>query len=263
MKPYIYMLKIKFLLLFTYKAEIYISLSTYMILLISTAFFWKAAFNGFEHLAGISEQQILIYTIMSLLIRNWHSITVEKNIRNRIRLGDISVDLIKPINIFCMYFAEDIGQTITSIVQCTLPLVICSAFFVTKPIPASIGHFSLFIISFCLGYLVLWLISLLFGLLYFRFIDLGPLSDIKDSILAFLSGSFVPFWFFSERIQSISNFLPFIYIYQFPIGIYIGKYTIFESMMGCCWQIAWILFFLYAFHKIEKHIENIILIQGG
>ena len=144
MKSYIYMIKIKILLSLAYKSEIYIRFISYVILLFSTVYFWKAAFKGIENVAGINEQQILIYTVMSLMIRNWHSISVEDNIRNQIRMGNIAVDLIKPINIFGMYFSEDIGQTVTSILQSTLPILICSILFIVKPIPASILHFILF-----------------------------------------------------------------------------------------------------------------------
>ena len=263
MKSYIYMIKIKILLSLAYKSEIYIRFISYVILLFSTVYFWKAAFKGIENVAGINEQQILIYTVMSLMIRNWHSISVEDNIRNQIRMGNIAVDLIKPINIFGMYFSEDIVQTVTSILQSTLPILICSILFIVKPIPASILHFILFIISFSLGYLILWLISALFGLLYFQFIDLGPLSDIKNSILSILSGSFVPIWFFPKGFQDVSQYLPFIYIYQHPIGIYIGKYSIYESMQGCLIQTIWLVLLWTIFYKMHKRIEAAILIQGG
>ena len=65
MKSYIYMIKIKILLSLAYKSEIYIRFISYVILLFSTVYFWKAAFKGIENVAGINEQQILIYTVMS------------------------------------------------------------------------------------------------------------------------------------------------------------------------------------------------------
>lgn len=42
--------------------------------------------------------------------------------------------------------------------------------------------------------------------------------------LVFLSGSVVPIWFFPDWFQRISALFPFIYIYQFPIGLdMVGK----------------------------------------
>lgn len=111
--------------------------------------------------------------------------------------------------------------------------------------------------------MILWLISAVFGLLYFWFIDLGPLGGIKNYLIQILSGSFIPIWFFPQGLQSFLKFLPFIYIYQHPIGIYIGRTPLDEAISGIVIQVIWAAAFVVLFDRMRKNIEGNILVQGG
>jgi len=107
------------------------------------------------------------------------------------------------------------------------------------------------------------LLSALFALLYFKFIDLGPLSNVKNYLIVILSGSLVPVWFYPEPIQNILNFLPFIYIYQLPLGIYIGREDFKSAMTGIGLQIIWCALIALLFNIFRKRIEKSIIAQGG
>jgi len=49
---------------------------------------------------------MLVYAVMALMMAGWFTVSVENNIRGRIRMGNIAVDFIKPVNVFGMYLAE-------------------------------------------------------------------------------------------------------------------------------------------------------------
>ncbi|OJU08340.1 MAG: hypothetical protein BGN88_13490 [Clostridiales bacterium 43-6] len=97
----------------------------------------------------------------------------------------------------------------------------------------------------------------------FWVIDLGPLGVVKDMIIAFLSGSTVPIWFFPGVFKTIFSFLPFVYIYQFPISIYIGKASVPNALVGLLIQIFWAFLFFLLFLSVNKKAKRHLMIQGG
>ena len=48
---------------------------------------------------------------------------------------------------------------------------------------------------------------------------------MKKHLIRLLSGSIIPIWFFPDWLADILNLLPFVYIYQLPLDIYIGSAT--------------------------------------
>ncbi len=263
MSSYLYMIKVKLLLAFNYRAEFFIGMISKMVLLSATAFFWKAAYKGIDVQGAVNERQMLIYSVISIIMSQIFSISVEDNIRSRVRMGNVAVDFIKPVNVFLMYFSEDIGNAVTSIVQKVVPIIIFSVLFIVTPVPYSILHFMLFAVSAIISYMILWFSNAIFGLFYFWAIDMGPLGTIKDYLILILSGSFVPIWFFPQSVQAVLKCLPFIYMYQHPISIYIGKVSYSEAAGGIFIQIVWTVIFALIFNHIKKRVERNVLVQGG
>ena len=264
MNAYLYMIKIKLLLAFTYKYDFFVSLLHKVILLFATVFFWKAAYNGIDSVASVNEQQMLIYTVISVIMSGFIGAnSVEWIIQGKIRTGNVALDFIKPVNVFLMYFSEDVGGTVTSFFQAAVPIFICSSLFIIIPLPVSLLNFTLFLLSFILGYIISWMISAIFGLFYFWVINMGPLGIAKDYIISIISGAFIPIWFFPQGVQTVLKFLPFIYIYQHPLGIYIGRTPVEEALFGIIIQVFWCLALGISFNLLKKKVESNILIQGG
>lgn len=263
LNPYLYMIKIKLLLAFNYRAEVWFNLLAKTVLLFASVFFWKAAYYNIDTVASVNEKQMIIYSIISICMSAMFTVTVEGNIRGRVRMGSVAIDYIKPVNIFVMYFSEDIGSSITSFIQNVIPILILSSVFIVPPLPVSMITLLMFLISACFSFIILWFMSALFGLLYFWLIELGPLGSIKDYLIMILSGSFVPVWLFPEPIQNALMFFPFIYTYQHPLSIYIGKISTAEALKGMGIQILWAAAFFIIFNVLRKKVEKNIMVQGG
>ena len=263
LNPYLYMIKIKLLLAFNYRAEVWFGLFSKVVLLFASVFFWKAAYMNIDMVASVDEQQMIVYSILSICLSALFTVSVEGNIRSRVRMGNVAIDFIKPIKVFWMYFSEDVGNCITSFAQTVVPILILSAIFIVPPMPASFLYLLLFLLSSVFSFIILWFMSALFGLLYFWLIDLGPLGSIKDYIIMILSGSFVPVWLFPEPIRIVLNFLPFIYTYQHPLSIYIGKISYTEAIFGIGVQLFWVIIFMGIFYVLKQRVEKNIMVQGG
>jgi ABC-2 type transport system permease protein len=97
----------------------------------------------------------------------------------------------------------------------------------------------------------------------FKVISMGPVRNVKGFIMKLLSGSVIPLWFFPEGFQTVLEFLPFVNIYQLPLGIYIGQYTLGEMVRRTVLQMFWCAALWLIFQAVQKKAAAAVLIQGG
>ena len=263
MKAYLYFIKVRVLVSMAYRFEAISSICVQFILLMINAFFWRAVFANRDTVQNVDLYQMLIFSVMATLLSCFFVGTVEHKLRQRIRDGSVALDYIKPVSLFKMFFAEDIGEIAVNVIQRAIPIIIFSSFLIVVPLPASAVHLFLFLLSACISLLILWFIAAIFGLLNFWLIDLGPIGSVKDHVIAFLSGSIVPIWFFPGAVQRVLAFMPFIYTYQTPIGIYIGRTAPQTAIMEIGIQAVWCVFFYGLFTLIKSRALKNIMVQGG
>lgn len=260
---YVYMAKLKLMTFLTYRFEVFTSLGTNFIIIITNVFLWKAAYHGIESVSGVNEAQMLTYTMMSMLLASFYSGTVEHTMQDRINQGDIAIDFFRPVNLLLSYLADDIGIAISSILVKLFPLLIVMIIFIGSPLPSSPKSFFLFLISAIFSFLILWLISALVAMLCFWYLQLGNVGTIKDGILLLLSGKIIPLWLFPQKIQNIIKFLPFQYIYQTPLSLYIGKIATHEAKAALSIQAIWVCFLGVILSFGWSRARKRVLIQGG
>lgn len=263
MEPYLYIMKTRMMKALAYRFDVLTAVLVQCFLVVVTAFFWIAVYGGRDSAAGVTEKQMLTYTIMSGVLSCLFTINVESRISQSIQKGDIALDILKPVNLFGIYLAEDTGNLLILLFQNVLPLLLVSALFIQVPVPASALLLLLFIVTTAISYLINWLLSVTFGMLSFWLISMGPLSSLKICVIRMLSGSIIPLWFFPEWLRNILAFLPFQYIYQLPLSIYIGKLTEQETIFQVGVQLVWLLILYGLYRLMQRKVLKNVMVQGG
>ncbi|QYR21924.1 ABC-2 family transporter protein [Paenibacillus sp. sptzw28] len=258
------MTKMRILSNLAYRFEVFASVGTNLILMVASIFVWKAAYGGsIGQVDSLNLSDLTTYTVVSILLSSIFVCDVQDTIYSKIREGQIVTDFYRPIPLLACYLADDLGGSLSNLVNKVLPLILFASLFFGVPLPASLTGFLLFIPSCLLSYGILWLLSALVGLIAFWVMELGNMGIVKDSIVRVLSGSIVPLWFFPESVQNVSKFLPFQYTFQTPLGIYIGETGPAAALSSMAVQAVWIgiLFLLLA--AFWKKTKTKTLIQGG
>lgn len=263
MAPYLYITKIKIQSALAYRLDVISSIALQCLVMFSVSFFWIALYGSQQNAAGVARDSMLTYTVVSSVMDSLFTRGVEDRIVQSVRRGNIAVDLIKPVNLFGMYLAEDLGSAAAAFFQQALPVLVIAAVFIKFPMPASGLHLLLFFISFLFSYAINWLFAAIFSMWAFTAIQMGPMREVKNHLIRLLSGSIIPVWFFPGWLQSVLNILPFPYIYQLPLGIYIGKYDFRSIMAHMAVQAAWTTVLLISFLLLQRKVLSKVLIQGG
>lgn len=262
-KPYLYIGKMQLQKMMAYRFNLLSGIAIQFLIMVSTSYFWISAYSGTEISAGVTKEQMLTYTIISAMLSSVFTCNVESRISNSVYRGGISMDLMKPVNLFGMYLAEDLGNVVVSFIQSALPILIVGTLLIQVPAPASAPHFLLFFVSAALSYAINWLFAAVFGMWSFKLISMKSLSAIKANLIRLLSGSIIPLWFFPGWFQNILGFFPFMYIYQLPLSIYIGQISGVQIAEQMGIQIFWAAFFGLLFYVIQKKSVANVLVQGG
>lgn len=260
---YLYVYKIQILKSMAYKFDVYGNIIMQTIIMIAVAFFWKALFKNADSLGGVTVDTMLTYTVVSSMVSVVLTTNVEWRITDSVRKGTIAIDMMRPVNIFNVFFAENLGGITALIFQNLIPIFLIGSLIIKLPVPASAFDGFLFVISLGMAFLINWYIAVIFGMWAFKIIEMSALIQVKKHLIRLLSGSMIPIWFFPDWLRNILECLPFVYIYQMPISIYVGQYTVDSLQKGLLLQLFWVVVLFLIKTYLEKRVIQSIMIQGG
>lgn len=262
-KTYFYIARLRMQTMLAYRFEVWSYMLLQILMMIAIGYFWKAVYAGVDISHDVSVRGMITYTVISALISSLSYMGVEDRITDAVKSGSIATDMIKPINLFSMYLAEDIGNMVINLFRSTLPILAVGTVLFGLPVPASGGHFCLFLLSFLLGYGINWAFSATFSMLAFSAISLGPAFSVKYHFVNLLSGVIIPIWFFPGWLQMVLQWLPFAHIFQTPLSIYIGKYDISTCLQMMGIQVLWLAALGGVFYMAQRRATRRVLVQGG
>lgn len=262
-KVYFYIYKTQIIKSMAYKFDVYGNILMQAIIMVASAFFWKALFRNADSVQGVKVDTMLTYTVVSSMIYVVLSTNVEHRIALSVRKGTIAIDMMRPVNMFKVFFAENMGSVTALLFQNLLPIFLIGSVLIKLPTPTSVTGFLLFLFSLTIAFFVNWYLAGLFGMLAFSVIEMDALIQVKRHLIRLLSGSIIPIWFFPDWLQGILKVLPFVYLYQMPLDIYIGKYTTESLITGLSIQLFWMVFLGLIYRYMQKKVTGKIMIQGG
>lgn len=263
MKKYIYVIKNQLIRSFTYRFDVYGNIIMQTIIMVTTAFFWRALFGSKTFDNGVNADSMLTYTIMSSVMSVLFTTGVERRIQKSVQNGSIVTEMMHPVNVFGVYFSEDIGAVVALIVQNILPILIIGSLLIQVPVITSASSITLFVASLILSMGINWLLAVIFGMWAFTAVDMDALIQVKKHLLRLLSGSIIPIWFFPDWFRGILEVLPFVYIYQLPLDIYVGSTTKGDILHRMIIQMVWLLVLVAVFYVRQRQVLRKVMVQGG
>lgn len=223
--------------------------------------FWKAIYRNDDSMY----RYMLTYSIASQIMSTMYffNLKLSKNIRS----GDISIELLRPFNYIAALYFDNIGEVFGKMLTVAIPVLVVSIIFFGFPL-IGLSQMIVWFICILLSFLLLFLIKVVIELASFWFVQAWFLEYIVNTLIRLLSGSFLPSFLVMGSLKKAMENLPFIWIYQKPIELYIqgakqtsvnlGEYTI-------VWlnQILWILGLGFCVFLLWTAGRKKIMVQGG
>ncbi|MBX7269049.1 ABC-2 family transporter protein [Micromonospora sp. Llam7] len=188
---------------------------------LSMLYLWRAVLAaGPRH--GFDWPQMKAYLLVAFVAGSLVSSYTDYRMANRIRQGDVAVDLVRPVDYQWSRFAESVGFAVYEAATAIVVMLAAAALLggVPPPDPDTLG---LFVLSALLVFPLRFGIVYLSGLLVFWTQNYVGVQAARIALITLLSGALVPLAFLPEWIQVASMYLPFTGMAATPALLYSGS----------------------------------------
>ncbi|WP_282805570.1 ABC transporter permease [Lactobacillus isalae] len=237
-----------------YKSRFMLWVFANTIVLLVQLFLWLAIYNNASTatINGFSKMEILNYCIISKIIEAFTYVSFEAKVAKDLDNGNITMNLIKPINYRVELFFRAFGSILGSIVL-FVPVYVLIWLIVNKFKVYFCGLQSLlFFISLINAFLLNYFICLICSSFLIKTIKSKGIYFLKLTIINFLSGAFFPLAFLPFKVHQIINFLPFIQLRSVPIEIFMRRIIGKEIFINFFISIFWI----FIFYQLSSYLWN-------
>ncbi len=189
---------------------------------------------------GITAGDFAAYYIVWTLVRNMNIIFTPYGWEERIRQGELSGMLLRPIHPITWdlgYFAG--WKFVVIVLWLPIAFVLGLLFHpVIDPTPLDIAVFGLAIWG---AYLIRSVFYWTVGMITFWTTRVGPIFELFITAELLLSGRLVPLTLMPDWAQRLADVLPFKYSFYFPIEALVGNLSDQDLYAGLAMQLFWIV----------------------
>lgn len=217
----------------------------------------RDAVGGYDAAGAVTYVWITQGMIMTVFIWGWRELAL------RIRTGDISTDLIRPVDPQRAALAFDLGRAVYHAVFRGIPPFLVGSLFFALTLPVSPAVWALFLASGVLAVVVSFAVRWLYNASAFWLMDDRGVTIIVGTAMALCSGFMIPVSFFPDWLAAIANATPFPAMIQIPVDIFVGRLSGGEALRALGVQLIWAIALLVAARLAFAAGVRRLVVQGG
>ncbi|MEX2100150.1 MAG: ABC-2 family transporter protein [Acidimicrobiia bacterium] len=187
----------------------------------------------------------------------------ELGIGERIRTGDIVIDLYRPVDFQQYWLAQDLGRAGFQAIFRGIPPFLLGALVFDLQLPGGPGSWLAFVVSATLAVVVSYGCRFLTSLTGFWLLDARGAHQLMTSVVMFFSGFVIPVSFFPSWLADIAHVLPFVAIVQLPIELFLGLHPTGGVAGVLAIQVFWAVVLLVGGRVVLARATQRVVVQGG
>ncbi|AXG78052.1 ABC transporter permease [Streptomyces paludis] len=187
----------------------------------------------------------------------------EDELIERIRTGDIAVDLYRPADLQLWWLAGDLGRAAFQLLgRGVVPMAI-GAFAFELALPGDPLMWLAFLGALLLGLVVSFAIRFLIALSAFWLMDGAGAAQLGMLAAMFFSGMLLPLNVFPGALGEVARALPWSSMLQIPADVLLGKHTGWDLAGVYAFQAGWAVALLGAGRVLQSVATRRVVVQGG
>ncbi|GGT97436.1 ABC transporter permease [Actinomadura citrea] len=180
----------------------------------------------------------------------------------RIRSGDVAIDLHRPAGLQGWWLAHDLGRAASSLVLRAGPPLLAGALVFPFRWPAP-AHLAAFAVAVVLATVVSFGLRYLVAMGMFWLHDDRGLSAVTLVMSLFFSGMILPLVVFPGRLGRIAELLPWAAQIQVPADVFLGRYDGAGLAGALAFQAGWAAVLLGAGALVTRAARRRLVVHGG
>lgn len=185
------------------------------------------------------------------------------DLAERIRTGDVAIDLYRPVNFLGWWLASDLGRAAYHLLTRGLAPTVVGALLFDLRFPASAAVWLMFAVSVVLAVVVSFGLRMLVSASAFWLLDDSGVKNLNAVFAMFFSGLVVPLVLFPGWTRELAMALPWSAFLQVPADIWLGKRSGLEAWTGLGFQVLWGIVLLALCHAVLRLADRKVVVQGG
>lgn len=194
--------------------------------------------------------------------------SVDKEILEQCKTGNISMELVRPIDIYSIWHAKTLGRKTALVVLRAIPIILIC----TLPIfgqyglsgPVSLSALVFFIVTLILSIGIMMSYLMLMYVCVMKTVSDQGIKVAFQMLIEACSGALIPIAFMPDIVVKILKFTPFYYMQNAAFNIYNGYITnIKEIIVIICVQFLWLIILTAIGKRITRKQLRKIIVQGG
>lgn len=224
------------------------------------AYVLLALWHTRPHLGGYTAHQAVLFTfITQALLAPVATFSQGLALADRIRTGDVAIDLFRPMDFQGYWLAGDLGRAALELLgRAVVPLAAGTLAF-SLALPLSPVRWLVFLLSVLLAVLVSFGIRYLVALSAFYLLDARGLQGLLLIVGSFCSGMYVPLVIFPGWFGTVVRLLPWAAVLQVPADVLMGT----TGPAALAFQAFWAAVLIGLGRLATLSVRRRVVAQGG
>lgn len=222
-----------------------------------------ALFHGQPEVAGMTITDAITFTGLTQATIAFLSLFSWYEVMDSVYSGAVSSDMLKPLNYFNYWLAQDTGRAFASFLLRGLTIMIGYAILFDITVPKTIHQWLAFILVVILSWLISFSWRFLVNLAAFWSPNAFGIGRLAFILAWFLSGFFIPLRLLPSWFVRLCYLTPFPYTINSVVEVYLGLVNGQELVMLILAQLAWIFLLIFVGMVILRAGVRRLEILGG
>ncbi|MFI1965309.1 ABC transporter permease [Streptomyces pathocidini] len=230
------------------------------------AYAYMALWHERPNLGGYGREQALTFVWISQALAAAMALLgggFQEELQERIRTGEIAIDLSRPVDMQLWWLACDLGRAVFHLLsRGVVPLAVGALAF-RLALPQSPLMWLAFLLSALLGAVVSFALRYLVALSSFWLLDGAGVNMVNGLLTMFFSGMLLPLTVFPGAFGETARLLPWAAVLQTPADVLLGRHHGSGLGRALLFQAGWVLVLLSAGRAMQLRATQRTVVQGG
>jgi ABC-2 type transport system permease protein len=250
----------------TYTAATLAGIFTNSVFGVIYSFAYLALWDQNHHAGGYDASDAVTFVWLGqallMTVALWGGGTTD-DLAERIRTGDVAIDLYRPVGLLGWYLAGDLGRaTYHLLTRGVAPTIVGLLLFDIKMPAGPVGAVA-FLVSLPLAVTVSFALRFLVASTAFWLLDASGPRVLSGALALFFSGMVLPLVLFPGWLGTLATALPWSAMVQVPNDLWLGQHAGADVLGAIGFQLAWALSLLGCCALVLRAATRKVVLQGG
>lgn len=222
-----------------------------------------ALYQDHTEIANLSLYQAITFTGLSQAVIGLLSIFSWYDFMTSVYTGAIATDLLKPMNLYMFWLAQDAGRAFGQLLLRGIPLILAYVVFFDVVLPETVYQWLAVVLALTLAWLLSFSFRFLINLASFWSPNAVGVGRFGFMLIWFFSGFLFPLRYFPEWFVSFCQLTPFPSMVNTFNEIFLGIIDGLDLIRALAIQAFWVLaLFMIGQWILRKGIQRLVILGG-